>query len=112
MERPLDKETYRYWKMRIWLSLFIGYAFYYFTRKSFVYAMPGLIEELGFDKAQLGIMSTLFAVSYGASKFFSGILSDKSNPRYFMAFGLLSRELSQYSSAFPLQFFCLPSFGR
>ncbi len=88
MERPLDKETYRYWKMRIWLSLFIGYAFYYFTRKSFVFAMPGLIEELGFDKAQLGIMGTLFAISYGASKFFSGILSDKSNPRYFMAFGL------------------------
>ena len=88
MECALDKETYRYWKMRIWLSLFIGYAFYYFTRKSFVFAMPGLIEELGYDKAQLGIMSTLFAISYGASKFFSGILSDKSNPRYFMAFGL------------------------
>ena len=50
--------------------------------------MPGLIEELGYDKAQLGIMGTLFALTYGASKFFSGILSDKTNPRYLMAIGL------------------------
>ncbi len=84
----MQTDTQRYWKMRIWLSLFIGYALYYFTRKCFVYSMPGLIEELGYDKAQLGIMGTLFALTYGASKFFSGILSDKTNPRYLMAIGL------------------------
>lgn len=83
------KNDYKYWRIRIWYSIFIGYAFYYFTRKSFTFAMPGILEELHLDKSQLGIMGSVFALTYGASKFFSGIMSDQSNPRYFMAFGLI-----------------------
>lgn len=69
--------------------MFVGYALYYFTRKSFTFAMPGLIQELQFDKLQLGILGTILSLTYGISKFLSGILSDHSNPRYFMAFGLI-----------------------
>ncbi|MBA3957057.1 MAG: MFS transporter [Parachlamydiaceae bacterium] len=83
------KSDYKYWRIRILYSIFIGYAFYYFTRKSFIFAMPGIMQELNLDKSQLGIMSSIFALTYGASKFFSGVLSDQSNPRYFMAFGLI-----------------------
>lgn len=51
--------------------------------------MPGLIQDLHFEKTDLGIVTTVMAIMYGVSKFTCGILSDKSNPRYFMAFGLL-----------------------
>lgn len=50
--------------------------------------MPGLIEDLGYDKSQLGLLASILSITYGISKFASGILSDRSNPRYFMAFGL------------------------
>lgn len=83
------KSDYKYWRVRIWYSIFIGYAFFYFTRRSFTFAMPGILEELQLDKSQLGIMASVFALTYGASKFFSGIMSDQSNPRYFMAIGLI-----------------------
>ncbi|MDR3623521.1 MAG: MFS transporter [Chlamydiales bacterium] len=83
------KEKYNYWRIRILYSMFIGYAFYYFSRKSFVFAMPGIMQELQLDKSQLGIVSSIFALTYGISKFASGVLSDQSNPRYFMAFGLI-----------------------
>lgn len=82
-------KLYKYWRIRIFYSMFIGYALYYFTRKSFTYAMPGLIADLGFDKKDLGLLGSILAISYGVSKFASGILSDRSNPRYFMAFGLM-----------------------
>ncbi len=82
-------KTYRSWRIRTLYSMFIGYALYYFTRKSFTMAMPGIIADLGYSKAELGILASIFAISYGFSKFFSGILSDKSSPRYFMAFGLI-----------------------
>lgn len=82
------KKDYKYWRHRIFYSLLIGYAFFYFTRRSFTFAMPGLIADLGFDKAQLGILGSVLSISYGMSKFISGILADKSNPRYFMALGL------------------------
>jgi MFS transporter, OPA family, sugar phosphate sensor protein UhpC len=83
------KKTYHYWRIRILYSMFVGYAFYYFTRKSFTFAMPGLIEDLHFDKGQVGLLGSVLYITYGISKFASGILSDRSNPRYFMAIGLM-----------------------
>jgi len=83
------KKKYTYWRIRTFYSMYIGYAFFYFSRKSFTFAMPALIKELGFDKSQLGMLSSILALTYGASKFFSGIMSDRSNPRYFMAIGLI-----------------------
>ena len=82
-------EEYKYWRIRILYSMFIGYAFYYFTRKSFTFAMPGLIQDLGFDKTQLGILGSILSISYGISKFGSGIIGDRTNPRYMMALGLI-----------------------
>lgn len=83
------KKDYKYWRIRILYSMFIGYAFYYFTRKSFTFAMPGLIQDLGFDKSQLGILGSILSISYGISKFASGIIGDRTNPRYMMAIGLM-----------------------
>jgi len=83
------KSLYHYWRVRILYSTFIGYALYYFTRKSFTFAVPGMIEEFGLDKGDIGLLGSILAITYGISKFASGILSDRSNPRYFMAFGLI-----------------------
>ncbi len=83
------KVQYRYWRIRVMYSIFIGYAFYYLTRKSFSVVMPGIMQELHLDKSQLGIMATVLSLTYGLSKFFSGVISDQSNPRYFMAIGLI-----------------------
>lgn len=83
------KKNYAYWRMRIFYSIFFGYAFYYFTRKSFTFAMPGLIQDLGFDKSQLGILGSILSITYGISKFASGMIGDRTNPRYMMAIGLM-----------------------
>lgn len=83
------KKEYKYWRLRIFYGMFVGYIFYYFTRKSFTFAMPALMVDLGLDKAQLGILGSILYISYGISKFASGVMSDQSNPRYFMAFGLI-----------------------
>lgn len=80
---------YRYWRIRIFYSMFIGYAFYYITRKSFTFAMPGIISDLNFAKSDLGLLGSVFAITYGISKFTSGILADQVNPRYLMGIGLL-----------------------
>lgn len=88
-DEEVIKKEYKYWRIRILYSMFIGYAFYYFTRKSFTFAMPGLIADLGFDKSQLGILGSILYITYGISKFASGVVGDKANPRYMMAFGLI-----------------------
>lgn len=82
------KKKYKYWRLRIFFSMYLGYALYYFTRKSFTFAIPGL-SSLGFTKFELGLIGTVLSVSYGVSKFLSGIIGDRSNPRYFMSIGLI-----------------------
>lgn len=90
IEDPLivDKE-YKYWRWRIFIGMYVGYIFYYFSRKSYTCIMPLLIQDLGFTKTDLGLLATFFSITYGLSKFFSGIISDRSNPRIFMALGLI-----------------------
>ena len=83
------KKSYRYWRLRIFYSMYIGYAFFYITRKSFTFAMPAMMTDLGFTKTDLGILGSILYITYGLSKFISGVMSDRSNPRYFMAIGLI-----------------------
>lgn len=85
----LVKKKYKYWRIRTFYAMWIGYALFYFTRKSFTYAMPVMQSELGLGKLELGLLGSILYISYGASKFLSGILGDKSNPRYFMSIGLI-----------------------
>ena len=60
---------YRYWRIRIFYSIYIGYVFYFFTRRSFVFTASALINDLGLGKSDLGILETLFALTYGLSNF-------------------------------------------
>ncbi|ARC94457.1 regulatory protein UhpC [Vibrio coralliilyticus] len=84
------KSTYQYWRLHIMVGMYLGYAGFYFTRKTFNYATPALIADLGLDKSDIGLMGTFFYLTYGLSKFISGIVSDRSNPRYFMGLGLIA----------------------
>jgi OPA family sugar phosphate sensor protein UhpC-like MFS transporter len=88
-DESVVKKNYRYWRVRTFIAMYIGYAFYYFTRKSFTFAMPAMHDSLGMDNLQLGLIASILSMTYGASKFLSGIAADKSNPRYFMSIGLI-----------------------
>ena len=87
------EEKFRFWRLRVFYSIYIGYVFYYLTRKCLAFAMPSLMVDLGYDKAQLGILTTTLAFSYGISKFCCGIIADQSNPRFFMGLGLMATGL-------------------
>lgn len=84
----IDK-TYKYWRIHLMIVSYIGYAIFYFTRKSFNFVMPEMLTDLGITKADIGMVGTAFYLTYGLSKFVSGVIGDSSNPRYFMGFGLI-----------------------
>ncbi len=88
-DEEVVKRTYRHWRLRIFLGMYVGYAFYYFTRKSLNFVLPSLMHDLNLTKVDVGIFGTIIYISYGLSKFLSGIISDRSNPRYFMSVGLI-----------------------
>ena len=91
-QAPLPEEkidsTYRRLRWQIFAGIFFGYAGYYLLRKNFSLAMPYLIDE-GYTRGELGLAMSAIAIAYGLSKFLMGLVSDRSNPRYFLPFGLL-----------------------
>ena len=91
-QAPLPEEkidsTYRRLRWQIFAGIFFGYAGYYLLRKNFSLAMPYLIDE-GYTRGQLGVAMSAIAIAYGLSKFLMGLVSDRSNPRFFLPFGLM-----------------------
>lgn len=82
-------DKFKYWQRRTIIATMIGYALYYFVRKNLSMAIPGMQEDLGIGKADLGIFLTLHGLIYGVSKFVNGIIGDRVNARHFMVLGLL-----------------------
>ena len=69
-------------------SMFIGWSFYYFTRKCFVSTMGDLRKDRGFTLDQLGTIASSFSLSYGISKFLSALLSDVASSKIMFSSGL------------------------
>lgn len=109
-DQELVKKNYRYWRLRTFFGMYLGYAFFYFTRKSFTFAMPALQSELGLGKFELGLLGSMLSLTYGASKFISGILGDKSNPRYFMSIGLILTGIFNFLFGLSSMFWALAIF--
>ncbi len=82
--------VYKRLRWQIFAGIFIGYAGFYLVRKNFTLAMPYLIEQEGYTRGDLGVALAAVSIAYGLSKFIMGNVSDRSNPRFFLPFALLS----------------------
>ena len=72
-------------------GIFVGYAGFYLVRNNLALAIPDVLKQHPeYTKAQLGTAMTGLSLAYGLSKFIMGSVSDRSNPRWFMALGLLA----------------------
>jgi OPA family glycerol-3-phosphate transporter-like MFS transporter len=89
LPEPQVKRKYRALRWQILEATFIGYATFYLVRNNLPVISKEMGGALGYDKAQIGDMLAATAIAYGLGKFLLGSLSDRSNPRYFMALGLL-----------------------
>ena len=83
----VDSEYKRHRRM-VFSGIFLGYGASYLIRNNFSLAIPYLIEQ-GFTKGELGLAFSALGVAYGFSKFLMGNVSDRSNPKYFLATGLI-----------------------
>ncbi|WCL48864.1 MFS transporter [Leptospira sp. GIMC2001] len=88
---PQDEIDAKYPKFRwqILESTFIGYSVFYLVRNNFPLVSKEIGQALSYSKEQIGDILAVTAIAYGIGKFLMGALSDRSNPRIFMPFGLL-----------------------
>ncbi len=81
-------KRFKYWQYRTIAATMVGYTLFYFLRKNFSLAMPGIESELGITKTSLGAFLTLHGLVYGLSKFLNGYWGDRCNSRTYMMVGL------------------------
>lgn len=86
-------------------GIFIGYAAYYIVRNNFIFSTPYLMGELGLSKSEIGLLTSCMLITYGLSKGFMSMLADKSNPKYFMALGLILCILVNIAMGFTTSFY-------
>jgi OPA family glycerol-3-phosphate transporter-like MFS transporter len=85
----VDSE-YKRLRRQVFIGIFVGYAAFYLVRGNLALVIPDILKEHPeYSKAALGTAMTGLSLAYGASKFLMGSVSDRSNPRYFLPFGLL-----------------------
>ena len=63
-KREVDAR-YRYWRRHILLTIWLGYALFYFTRKSFNAAVPEILANGVLTRSDIGLLATLFYITYG-----------------------------------------------
>jgi OPA family glycerol-3-phosphate transporter-like MFS transporter len=80
-------------------STFIGYAAFYLVRNNLPVVSKEMGQALVLSKDQIGDMLALMVAVYGLGRFVMGSLSDRSNPRYFMALGLLATAVCNFAFA-------------
>ncbi len=85
---PSVADQYRYWRFRVMYSMMGGYALFYFVRKNISMASKSITDEFSLTNTQWGLVLSASTIVYAFSKFFSGMIADRVNPKYLMSIGL------------------------
>ncbi len=60
-----------------WTALGLMYASYYMCRYNFRFATPGMIEEFGFNTADISKIFAVWSLAYGTGQLVNGLLTDR-----------------------------------
>lgn len=94
------QENFRYWQHRILFAIILGYAAFYLLRQNFSVITLALQHTFHYSKTEIGLILSAHAIAYGIGKGIWGIVSDRSNARYFMVAGLVLAGLSNVLMSF------------
>eukprot|EP00898_Chlorokybus_atmophyticus_P006402 jgi/Chlat1/6763/Chrsp50S06484 len=77
-------------RLKVFASIVIGYSCYYITRNSLTFTAPAMVAspDLKLDITSIGVITSIFPMFYGFSKFLSGVISQKVSSRLMLAGGL------------------------
>lgn len=75
-------------RFNVFMGIFIGYAGFYLIRNNVSLVSQILKEHDIMTTVEIGIVANAVLISYGLSKFFMAMLSDRSNARFFLPLGL------------------------
>lgn len=92
-------------------SILIGYACYYLTRNSLTFTAPAMVATpaLGLNITSIGVITSIFPICYGCSKFVSGVVGDVLSPSVMLGGGLIATGMVNilFGASSTLPLFCV-----
>ena len=87
-------------RLRTLLTVMFCYLFYYTGRQNFGFAIPGMSQELGLNKIQLGWCGAAMLWSYAIGQAINGQLADRFGGRSLMTLGGMLSFLMNWLTSF------------
>jgi len=87
-------------RLQVFMGIFIGYAGFYLIRNNLTLVSALMKDQDLLTSFGYGVISNAVLLAYGFSKFFSAVVSDRANARYFMPLGLALSALANLVVAF------------
>lgn len=88
-DKNLIRKIYNHKRNSVFISLVLGYGFFYTTRLSLSVAKKQMIDSGVVDVTQLGIIGAVLLYVYAIGKFTNGFLADRANIKRFMSTALM-----------------------
>ena len=95
-----NRLNFKAWQWHTIVVSMIVYAIYYFVRKNFSIAMPGLTAEYGISNTSFGVIIAIGSLIYGLSRFVNAFIVEKFSTKVFMAIGLILCALANFGFGF------------
>lgn len=87
-DEELLNTYYKYRKLSL-SGVFVGYMGYYLVRNNITLSTPLIKNDLSISNTDIGLITGSMLIAYGISKGVMSALSDKADPKRYMALGLI-----------------------
>ncbi len=78
------KKGYNHWRNQIFIVFWITYGAFYLCRVNFSVAIPGMIKEFGWSRAQLGAVATALFWAYAVGQFVHGQFAERFSSKHYL----------------------------
>lgn len=95
-----QKEAFKHWRSRIFLTTWITYSAFYLCRVNMSIAAPGIMDDFGYSKAAMGGVMSALLIAYAIGQFINGQLGDKFGARSLITIGVLGSALLNIAFGF------------
>ena len=91
MEKTMNiEQRLKYWRKRVFISLWFTYAAFYLCRVNMSVALPAIMDEFGISKTSMGMVLTAIFFAYAIGQFINGQLGDKVGARKLITLGVFA----------------------
>jgi len=80
-----------------WALLFLSYVSFYVCRKNYAFWLQDMMRVYGATAAQVGLLGSVFELSFGAGKVFGGVVVDVFDPSLVLGTSLALSALCNFA---------------